>query len=511
MKSGPRSASKTCGSDPSGSARGIALFRLPRFLGVISGVLLLIVGPRFCQAGVITDWNALALDAVRADDTGPTLSTRNLAMLHTAIYDAVNSIQPTHQPYRFQIIAPAGASAEAAAISAAYQVLISLYPSLKGRSDELYAAYLAGVPSTSALADGLALGNQIAQMTLQSRSGDGAQINVPYVPSNDPGQWRRTPPYFLPPLTPQWRYVTPFCLPEIEPFVPGPPPAFDSPEYARDFNEVKAIGELHSTTRTPEQSEIAVFWSDFSYTAMPPGHWHEIAAVIAHDRGLDLADTARLFALISVAQADAAIVCWEAKYRYNVWRPVTAIQRADEDNNPDTAADPTWEQFLNSPPFPSYTSGHSTFSKASAEVLAAFFGTDAISFSVGSDSLPGVFRSFTSLSACADEVGQSRIYGGFHFQFDNLVGKETGRKVADYIIANFMLPNNQLPQVRFEGFSDGRPTLRVLGHLGATGVLEGSWDLTHWQPLATNGTALGGVVVVDPGPPGPSRFYRVVE
>lgn len=278
------------------------------------------------------------------------------------------------------------------------------------------------------------------------------------------------------------------------------------------LNQVKAIGSKTSTMRTPEQSEIAVFWSDFSYTAMPPGHWHEIAATIARDRNNTLAENARLFALISLAQADAAIVCWEIKYRYNFWRPVTAIQRADEDNNPLTVADPNWAQYLPSPPFPSYTSGHSTFSKASAQVLIHFYGTDAISFIASSDSLPGVFRKFDSLSVCADEVGMSRIYGGFHFMFDNVQGKATGKRVGDYVSANFLLPNDKLPLVRLEGFQDGAALVRVHGHLGQTCVLEGSSDLRNWQGLSTNQVVAGGTLVRDRRAPAQSvQFYRARE
>jgi hypothetical protein len=475
------------------------------FLGVA------LASPQTARPNVVLDWNAMAIDAIRADDTGPTLSTRNLAILHTAIYDSINSIERTHQPFRFQVIPQGDALAEAAAVSAGYEVMVSLYPSLKARADDLYAAYLGGVLATTELTNGLALGRQIALLTLQSRSGDGAQIDVPYVPSSDPGQWRRTPPLFLPPLTPQWRYVAPFCLPDIEPFVPGPPPSMGSPEYAKDFDEVKALGAKNSTTRTAEQSQIAVFWSDFSYTSMPPGHWHEIAAAISQDRQLALADTARLFALISVAQADAAIVCWEAKFRYNLWRPITAIQRAEEDGNADTAADPAWGQYLASPPFPSYTSGHSTFSRASAEVLSSFFGTDAVSFSAWSDSMPGVTRSFTSLRACAEEVGRSRIYGGIHFQSDNRAGQETGKKVAAYITSNFLLPNDRLPQVRLEGFTHGMPVLRVHGNLGAKEILEATGDFAIWQPVSTNTAVSGGVLVTDRTPVAMQRFYRVRE
>lgn len=294
--------------------------------------------------------------------------------------------------------------------------------------------------------------------------------------------------------------------------MPPPPPALDSVEYAEALNEVKAIGSVNSTVRTDEQSLIARYWSDFSYTSMPPGHWHLIAETIARDRDNTLAENARLFALISMAQADGAILCWEVKFLYNLWRPVTAIQRADEDNNPRTEADKGWAQFLPSPPFPAYTSGHSTFSKASAQVLTHFYGTDAITFTTSSDTVQGVFRTFDSLAVCADEVGMSRIYGGFHYMFDNVQGKATGGKIGDYVSANFLLSNEALPLLRVEGFKDGAPLVRVHGHVGRPCVLEASTDLGQWLPISTNQSVAGGTLLEDRRGAGQSlQFYRVRE
>src|SRR4030095_11566163 len=187
--------------------------------------------------------------------------------------------------------------------------------------------------------------------------------------------------------------------------------------------------------------------------------------------------------LLGLAQADAAIVCWEAKYRWNLWRPITAIRRADEDGNPLTEADKAWDHYLVTPPFPSYTSGHSTFSKASSQVLTHFDGTDAVTFTALSDAMPGALRTYHSLAACVDEVGMSRIYGGIHFPFDNTEGKRTGGLIGDYVSANFLLPNRLLPQVRLEGFDDGNPLLRVHGHIGLLHVLEFSTDLKCLQAI----------------------------
>lgn len=465
-------------------------------------------------ADPVLDWNALMMNAIRADNTGPTLSTRNLAILHTAIYDAVNSVVRDHQPYGFLLDPPPGTSPAAAATAAGHRICTVLYPSFRAQADTLYETFLAGATPDAGLTNGLALGRDLAALTLATRADDGANTTVPYIPSDAPGQWRRTPPFFRPPLTPHWRYVRPFALSELEPFVVPPPPALDSPEYAASLNEVKAIGRRDSTLRTPEQSLIASYWSDFSYTSMPPGHWHEIAATIARDQGNTLAENARLLALMGIAEADAAIVCWEGKFRYNFWRPVTAIQRADEDGNPATAPDPAWDHYLPSPPFPAYPSGHSTFSKAGAQILTHFYGTDALTFTTRSDTIQGVFRTFHSLAECADEVGMSRIYGGFHFSFDNTAGKESGGKVADYIAANYLLPNDRLPSVRIEGFAaSGRPQVRVHGHVGLTCVLQASSDLVHWTDVMTDTAVPGGALLEDTAAPlgGVARFYRVVE
>lgn len=384
----------------------------------LAGILLsFLAGAR---ANQVLEWNDLMIDSVRMDNSGPNLCSRNLAILHTAVFDALNAITGTHQPYRFAVPLEGETSIEAAVAGAAHEVTVALYPVATAKADQIVARYTE--------ANGLSLGRTIARLALQSRENDGISADKPYIPSAEPGQWRRTPPYFRPPSNPQWRDVKLFALPEKETFLPPPPPTLDSAEYAESLNEVKAIGAKNSATRTAEQTLIAKFWSDFSYTSMPPGHWHQIAASICRERNVSLEESARLFALLSLAQADAAVVCWEAKYRYNFWRPVTAIQRADKQ----------WDALLPAPPFPAYTSGHSIFSKASAEVLTRFFGGDGVAFSAKSDTLPGVIRNFTSFAACADEIGMSRIYGGIHFSFDNVQGKASGQRIGEYVTAHFL-------------------------------------------------------------------------
>jgi hypothetical protein len=454
----------------------------------------------------------LLLDAVRTENLSPTIASRSLAILHSAIYDSINSVQPENQPYALQVPAPPETSAEAAAVGAAYTILTNLYTDFTARADTLYSAWISSKVRNAALTNGLLLGESVARMALQDRAGDGLSTEVPYIPSDEPGQWRRTPPFYRPPLDPHWGYLRPFCLTSIENFVPPPPPSLESPAYATALNQVAELGSSMSGSRTPEQSQTAVFWSDFSYTCTPPGHMMLIAKDICLRRGLSLAQTSHLFALVSLALADSAIVCWETKYRYNFWRPITAIQRADEDNNPATSADPSWNQFLYTPNFPSYTSGHSTFSAAATRVMASWFRTDAVAFTVGSDTVPAQLRSYDSLAACAEEIGMSRIYGGIHFSFDKEQGAKSGTRIADYITQNYLLPNESLPLAHLDGFQNGAPAIRVHGQIGRTVVLEASADLATWHGVQTNLAAIGGVLVLDHEATAlPQRYYRVQQ
>jgi hypothetical protein len=472
---------------------GSLTFRL-RILATLGGLMFAVIA----RGNTVLDWNAAMMNAIRTDNSSPTLSSRNLAILNIAVYDAINSITRTHQAYRFQPPVEGRPSLEAAAAAAGREILKTLYLPLGARAETLFEEQMALLPATQAKTNGIRLGTEVAKLVLQWRQDDGANTQVPYIPDGKPGQWRRTPPFFRPPTDPHWRHVRPFGIPGAARFAAPPPPALDSSDYAAAFNEVKSLGALQSETRTAEQKQIAEFWSDFSYTAMPPGHWHEIAAAIARNRNLPLAECARLFALLGIAHADAGIACWETKYRYNTWRPVTAIRRAAEDNNDATIPEAAWTSLLVSPPFPEYTSGHSSFSKAAATVLARFLGTDTVSFTAQSDTLPGVFRSYTSLSACADEVGMSRIYGGIHFQFANREGKRCGERIAEHVVANWLLPVADLPLVLRDDTTNAAPVLRVHGRIGETCVLEVSPDSKRWTTLATNVAIPGGWTTIAP-------------
>jgi PAP2 superfamily protein len=389
---------------------------------------------------VVIQWNQAVLAAIRADKPTLGFATRDLAIVQTAIYDSVNAIDHTSSVFRVRAHARGKASPVAAADAAGLVTASALFPNDTALFQATYQASLADVPNGRAKTHGIALGNLVAERTLTARATDGANTVVNYTPGSAPGDWRPTPPAFAPAQTPQWPNVTPFALQSGSQFRPPPPPALTSPEYTAAFNEVKDFGRVDSTVRTPQETEVARFWEGKAGTAQVPGYWNEIAASAAASRGNSLAQDARLFAELNVALADAVIAHFDAKYTYNRWRPITAIQLADQTGNPDTVADPNWKPLLNTPPNPSYVSGHGVVSGAAATVLSHFFGTDNISFSLTSDDLPGVTHSFTSFSAAAAEAENSVVWGGIHFRFDVTAGQALGQSVAQFVDQNFFQP-----------------------------------------------------------------------
>ena len=398
--------------------------------GSVSTVLLI---STLAHADVVTDWNNSALNAIRAGSTAPPIASRSLAILHASIYDAVNGIARTYEPYLVQSAVPAGASREAAASAAAHEALVNLFPAAASSFDALHAAILAGIPNGPQKVAGIVWGEFVADQILASRADDGWNATVLPPGGSGPGVWVPTPPAFLPYLLPQWGFVVPFAMSSSSQFRPPGPPSLDSEQYAADYNEVKELGALVGSTRTEEQTLIALFWADGAGTETPPGHWNSIAQIIA-SQGNTLEENARLFALLNIAMADAAICAWDAKYTFHFWRPVTAIAFAEPQLN--------WMSFIVTPPFPDYVSGHSTFSSAAATVLALFYGTDAISFQTGSDFLPGVVRSFSSFSAAASEAADSRVYGGIHFRFASDDGLAAGLRIGEWTFTRYLQPKD---------------------------------------------------------------------
>ena len=386
---------------------------------------------------VVTDWNTTLLDAVRTASTTPPLASRNMATVQAAVYDSVNSISKKYSPYKVSIDAPAGASAEAATAASAHRVLVSLYPAQAIKFNDALQSSLAKIPDGKSKDDGIAVGQQVADQIIALRSTDGITRVVQYTPKTEPGSWVPTPPAFAPGLAPQWPQVTPFALTSGSQFRPGGPPALNSAQYAQEYNEVKEIGKIDSLTRTADQTAIAKFWANGGGTFTPPGHWNQIAEEASTVTGQSLEDTARLFALLNFALADAAITSWDAKYKYDLWRPVTAIRQADRDNNPNTTIDSGWTPLIITPPFSDYTSGHSTFSGAAESVMNSVFGSD-FGFGDKGDKTVNNLRTYENFAQAADESGASRIYGGIHFASANVDGLSSGRNVGNYVVQNFL-------------------------------------------------------------------------
>ncbi len=411
------------------------------------------------RGNTIQDWNASALDIVRQWTTTsndpyqgrivtaqPPLVARNLAMIHAAMFDAANAVTGQYHAYRVDLPPQVDASASAAAAAAAFEVAKSLYSAVdeiavwQASLDET----LAQVPDGSAKTLGIELGQRVGKAILADRINDGAKGISTYAPTTEVGKWRRTFPDYLPPLLSQWPKVKPFALTSGDEFRPAPPPAVGSPEYAAAVDEAMRLGGFQSSQRTAEQTQIALFWADGGGTATPPGHWNSIAADVTLKEGTSLLETARTFALINIAMADAGIASWDAKYHYDLWRPIDAIRQADQDGNAGTLGDTAWIPLLKTPPFPTYTSGHSTFSGAASAVLTSLYGDHVVFDSQSDGHLAAeqrpldpsqiVTRHFTSFNQAAEEAGLSRIYGGIHFNFDDTAGRSLGDRVGRAVL-----------------------------------------------------------------------------
>jgi hypothetical protein len=372
---------------------------------------------------------------------------RSFAVLHIAIFDAVNSIEQSFTPYFIEVPASRGASQQAAAAQAAHDVLVALYPRQQDMLDAALAASLDGLPPDGR-DQGIAVGQAVASAILDWRRTDRWDATPPpYVLPPEPGLWQPTPPDFRPATFTHYPDVVPFAITDKRQFDPPPPPALTSAQYATDFNEVKAIGRVDSPSRTDDQTLVARVWAQAPILGTPTSNfdiYYTLAGDVALAFGSDIVQTARLFALLGVAIHDGLLMSFTSKFDYGLWRPVTAIQRADEDGNVFTAPDPDWLPLLpTTPPYPTYAGNMAAFGAACAAVLARFFETNDIAFAVHWEGTPGWTRSYPSFWAIADEEARSRIYGGIHFHFDNTAGQEIGIKVGNYLIDNFMLPRSR--------------------------------------------------------------------
>jgi hypothetical protein len=377
------------------------------------------------HGNVVTYWNAVADEAFTpSQGTNPMAQSRTLSILHASIHDALNAIDQRFESYTPGLASAPDASVPAAVAAAARAVLVTLVPDQAALVESAYAKTLASIPEGPAKAAGLATGQAAAQATLTRREGDGsATASQPvYVPRPGPGEYQFTPPFNFA-AQPSWGRVQPFVIDLRDHEVEGPQP-LTSRQYARDLAYIMSIGDINSTTRTPEESEIAKFW----YEDSPLG-WNRIANTAARQRGLDPWEAARMFALVNFAMADGFIAGFEAKYHFRFWRPETAIRAAATDGNPLTEPDAAWQPFLITPPVPDYPSTHTVLGWAAAEVLIELLG-DKVRFSMTSLTLPGVTRQFKGFSDAAEENGLSRLYAGIHFRHAVRDGRRQGRGIG---------------------------------------------------------------------------------
>jgi hypothetical protein len=395
-------------------------------------LLILISLPSAARADAITDWNAHGVSAVLTAGRGPG-GYVDLAYMHIAMYDAVNAIDRRYSVFAVQPTSvPTGSSKEAAAIAAAYNVLLALFPAQQVVLDAHYAASLAALPDNQEKVFGIAVGTEVASLFLASRAGDGRDAPITYTPGSGPGAWIPTAP--VPPLVVYLSQMQPFAMDTASQFRGDGPPALTSEQYAADFNEVKNLGCLDCPARTEEQRIVGLFYTDPGPAQTGRGFRH-----VALDYSLTLADNARLFAMLYVALGDAAIASVESKYYYGFWRPITAVRQADTDGNPDTNADPSWIPLSPTPNFPDYVSIHSATWGAFSETLRQFFGTKDVNFTLTSV-VTGTTRHFTNTDDINKEIIDARVYVGFHFRTADVHGVLMGKKIGRLVARNYFRP-----------------------------------------------------------------------
>jgi hypothetical protein len=383
-------------------------------------------------ADVISDWNEKAIAYVLGHKLGPPPAERIIAMTHVAMFDAVNSIEGLYQPYLVQLPAAATVSKEAAAAAAAGTVLAGVNPQTQAEMKAALAAYLGAIPDSTAKAEGIKLGEAIAAKILEARAQDGSGGPDTYRPRTTAGVYVPT----VPTLAPQWPGVKPFAMTSGSQFRPVAPIPLESVEWATDYNEIKELGGKASTKRSARQSEDGRFWLTTSGNVYYP-----IVRAVAAATKLTLADSARLFALASVARADALIAVFDAKNHYDFWRPVTAIRNGDIDGNPATERDGAWQPIDATPRHPEYPCAHCIQAASLATVLEAVIGTPEIrEVAMTSPTAPGVTHRWSNLRAFVTEVSEARIWAGFHYRFSTRVGEDMGRKIGEYVVTNFMQP-----------------------------------------------------------------------
>jgi hypothetical protein len=408
------------------SRRGKAVAILP-----IAALTALVCLADAAQANVITDWDAKAVAFAAPGAQGQ----RELAMVHVAMFDAVNSIERRYRPYLVQLAVPKTTSQEAAAATAAAVVLARL-PARRATAETKAAltSYLAAIPDGEAKADGIKLGEAVAAKVLEARQNDGANAPDAYRPRTTAGVYVPTPIT----VGSTWPAMMPFALTNPSQFRPQPPIPLASPEWATDYNELKDYGGKASAKRSAQQTETARFWLMVGAQA-----YHPIPRQLVAAKQMSVIDSARFMALFAVASTDAYISVFDAKYHYEFWRPITAIRNGDIDDNPTTEREATWQPIDNTPLHPEYPCAHCIESGAAVAVIESVLGSaDIPEVSMTSSTAPGVTHRWTNLGVLADEIANARIWAGFHYRFSTRVGTHMGRQIGEYVVENVMQPTS---------------------------------------------------------------------
>jgi hypothetical protein len=409
-----------------------------RNLGVCMLTATLLFGSVLARADVVLDWNVIAVNTAIANGQNPFAQARFAAIAQLAVFEAVNSITGDYRPYLGSIVAPPGASADAAAVQAAYRVLSTYFPNSASTLDAERTDSLAAIPNGQAKDDGLATGEAAALAMIALRANDGSappQFKIPG--PSIPGEWQATPScpivnevavgtFF------QWQYVVPFGIPSASVFLLDPPPTLTSNRYAKSYNEVMKVGSLDSTERPQDRANVVLFYAVSSPTLV----FNQAARQVAQEQGRSLSENARALALVNMAINDSLVASFLNKYHYNFWRPETAIRAGDTDNNPKTVPDPNFLPFISTPCFPSYPSNHGSGSNGAAKVLQRLYGEGGHLMTLSNPAVPNIVLQYTSFKQITDDISDARIYGGIHFRFDQVAGARLGRAVGRAVYKN---------------------------------------------------------------------------
>ena len=413
--------------------------RIVRILLLVGMTLSALPVRQSVAQNAVSDWQAVMESAI------PGVAARKNAVgipywgyVTVAMYDAVNSIDRHYQPFAVKIGAPAGASEDAAAASAAHDVLVHYFPAQATTLDAALTASLAKIADGQSKTDGVTVGQTVAAKWIALRTGDGLEAPLVFTPGNGPGVWQPVPSLPVSPAIPApvgvWLTAfKPFALQSADQFLTDvpPPPALSSSEWALNFNRTKTYGAQNSTARTPAQTEIGLFWTDEAASL----YSRSLRGLIA-SRNLGTADSARMVAMFYVAGSDAIAACFSAKYHYAFWRPIAAIRNADTDGNPATVADPNWVPLAATPGHPEYPAAHGCVTQAGMDALERFFGTDDVPYWVDSN-VTKTTHTFSSFDDVVAEVDDARVFGGMHYRHSTRIGNRLGRMVTDYIFRHY--------------------------------------------------------------------------